>query len=271
MTNRPKKLLGVSTDAKTTKGEKKGYLTGILYLAPADLSGYEVCPMRSAGCTAACLNTAGRGVFRNVQASRLAKTKWYFEDRAGFMAQLIKDVEALIRKADRAGLIPVVRLNGTSDIPWERVPAGDEASIMALFPGLQFYDYTKITKRALAHARGEFPANYHITFSLTEDNDAAAIGVLRAGGNVAAVFKPTEDGHLPPSMVADHTSKFLFRCAQAAAKGSWPVIDGDATDLRFTDEDEVKVQGMASLKHSGVVVGLKAKGKARKDTSGFVR
>lgn len=248
---RPKKLLAIDTNAKTVKGQKKGFMTGILYLAPAKLSGYEVCPQRSAGCTAACLNTAGRGAFNNVQASRIAKTKWYFEDRASFMAQLVKDIRALIRKAEREGFTPVVRLNGTSDIPWERVPVSSRqfglANIMGLFPDVQFYDYTKITKRALAHARGDMPANYHVTFSMTESNDDDADRVLAAGGNVAVVFK---------------TIPATYRGAG--------VVDGDESDLRHLDAYD-QAQGMASLKHSGVVVGLKAKGKARKDTSGFVR
>lgn len=264
-----KKLLQVGTDAKTVKGQKKGYLTGILYLAPAKLSGYEVCPQRSAGCTAACLNTAGRGVFSNVQASRIAKTKWYFEDRAAFMALLVKDIAKLVRKAEREGMVPVVRLNGTSDIPWERVAftldgEGYYGSVMSMFPNVHFYDYTKITKRALAHAKGDMPANYTLVYSLTEENDPDAVKVLTAGGNIAAVLKPFADGGLPPRMVVigGEAAGFeqLVPCS-AYASGTYrqyQVVDGDETDLRFLDD-------------KGVIVGLKAKGKARYDTSGFVR
>lgn len=240
---KPKKLLGIDTNYKTAKGQAKGYMTGILYLAPADLSGYEVCPMRSAGCTAACLNTAGRGGMNSVQKSRLNKTLWYFDDREGFMAQLVKDIEGLVRKAEREGFTPCVRLNGTSDIPWERVKVGKyhlNMSIMELFPNVQFYDYTKITKRAIAHAKGEMPANYHITFSLTECNDDDAASVISHGGNVAAVYKEY------PGSIAQIGDV----CAYTR--------NGDETDLRFLDPD-------------GVIVYLYAKGKARKDTSGFVR
>lgn len=236
------KLLGVGRDAKTVKGEKDGYLTGILYLAPADLSGYEVCPQRSAGCTAGCLNTAGQGAFSNVQIARVAKTKRYFEDRRGFMDDLVKDIRALIRKAERLGMKPAVRLNGTSDIPWERIPAAgaltrNPQNIMELFPEVQFYDYTKITKRALAAARnGRFwPDNYHLTFSKTEDNLEDCLHVLAEGGNVSAVFRDD----LPETFQ------------------QFTVIDGDKNDLRFLDP-------------KGCIVGLKAKGKARQDTSGFV-
>lgn len=225
------KLLNIDANAKTVKGQGRGYMTAILYLAPADESGYEVCPMASAGCRKACLNKAGMGAFSTVQAARIAKTRLYFEDRAAFMAQLVSEVRAFIRKAIKLGLIPVVRLNGTSDIPWERVPVEGKANIMELFPSVQFYDYTK------RHNRRNLPANYHLTFSLAEDNDSRARAAATNGANIAVVFR---------------TDKFPTTFM------GMPVVDGDADDLRFLDG-------------RGVVVGLKAKGPAKKDTSGFVR
>jgi hypothetical protein len=217
------KLLSVNSDAKTIKGQKKGYLTGILYLMPYNLSGYQVCPMASqAKCHAPCLNTAGRGAYNSVQQSRLKKTQWFFEDRKGFVHQLEKDIEALIRKAERESFIPAVRLNGTSDIRWENY------DIIQNFPDVQFYDYTKI------HNRKNLPDNYHLTWSYSNVNNNYASN-RPSDLNWAAVFRDK----LP--------SKFLGR----------RVIDGDETDLRFLDPDNV-------------IVGLKAKGKARKDTSGFV-
>ena len=225
------KLLNIDANAKTVKGQGRGYMTAILYLAPADESGYEVCPMASKGCRKACLNKAGMGAFSNVQAARIAKTKWYFEDRAAFMAQLVTEVRAFIRKAIKLGLIPVVRLNGTSDIPWERVPVEGQANIMALFPSVQFYDYTKRSNRR------DLPANYHLTFSLAEDNDSRARVAASNGANIAVVFRNDK-----------FPSTFM----------GMPVVDGDADDLRFLDG-------------RGVVVGLKAKGPAKKDVSGFVR
>jgi hypothetical protein len=225
------KLLNIDANAKTVKGQGRGYMTAILYLAPADESGYEVCPMASAGCRKACLNKAGMGAFSTVQAARIAKTRLYFEDRAAFMAQLVSEVRAFIRKAIKLGLIPVVRLNGTSDIPWERVPVEGRANIMELFPSVQFYDYTK------RHNRRNLPANYHLTFSLAEDNDSRAGAAATNGANIAVVFR---------------TDKFPTTFM------GMPVVDGDADDLRFLDG-------------RGVVVGLKAKGPAKKDTSGFVR
>jgi hypothetical protein len=234
-------LLSINADAKTIKGNAMGYLTGVLYLAPYNLSGRQVCPKASAGCAAACLNTAGRGVYSNVQDSRIAKTNRFFANRRQFMADLVKDVEALIRKAAREGMIPVVRLNGTSDIPFEKFPVERDGvtypSIMEAFSDVAFYDYTAILGRKKAI---KLP-NYHLTFSLKEDNDVEAIEALRQGYNVSVVMN------------------IKRKEAKPNVWGGYPVIDGDETDLRFLDPN------------GGHIVALFAKGKAAKDTSGFVR
>mgnify|MGYP001551430943 CR=1 FL=1 len=219
-------LLNVDANAKTVKGQSKGYLTGVLYLAPVRLSGHQVCPRASKGCASACLNTAGRGAFRRTQDARIRKTQHLFSDRRGFLTELAADITRLQRRAEAKGLIPCVRLNGTSDLRWERY------GIIQAFPEIQFYDYTKIVNRG---TRRPLPPNYHLTFSLAEDNDADARKWLASGRNVAAVFDRLPEAYM-----------------------GHPVIDGDETDLRFLDP-------------SPAVVGLKAKGKARQDRSGFVR
>jgi hypothetical protein len=224
-------VLGIDADAKTRKGEKRGFVTGIMYLAPANLSGIEMCPMRSAGCTAACLFTAGRGAFISITRARIIKTLAYTFDKPRFIETIKKSIKSLLVKARNADRIPVVRLNGTSDILWERT-----TDILQSFPDVQFYDYTKIAKRFLF----DIPANYHLTFSLAETNDADARLALSKGASVAAVFRK------------DIPATFEL------AGQTFAVVNGDETDLRFLDA-------------SGVIVGLKAKGKARKDTSGFVR
>ena len=116
------KLLSTA-NPKIQKGTKQGYLSFILHLAPADLSGKETCPKRTVGCTAACLNTAGRGgMFKKgentnmIQKARIRKTKYFFEDRDAFMLDLAYDIQKAIRFAERKGLTPVFRLNGTSDL-----------------------------------------------------------------------------------------------------------------------------------------------------------
>jgi hypothetical protein len=213
---------------KTVKGEKLGILTGILYLAPAKLSGYETCPMRSIGCTEACLNTAGMGIFSNVQKARIAKTKMFFEERDKFLALLKKDILSLVVKARKENFIPAVRLNGTSDINWTRF------KIMEDFPDVQFYDYTKILKNLTK----EIP-NYHITFSKNEMNDDDCKKALDLGYNVAVVFNTNKNSLLPKSW------------------NDYPVFDGDVTYVRFYDP------------HNHVI-GLRAKGPAKEDKSGFV-
>lgn len=224
-------LLNLDANAKTVKGRKKGVATAILYLSPAELSGKNLCPYSTPGCRAACLNTAGHGAFQNVQAARLRKTREFIEDRDTFMNRLVDEIYKFATKAEKGGMTPVVRLNGTTDILWERIPVAGCRNIMEVFSNIQFYDYTKIPPRY----RKDRPDNYHLTFSLAEDNDAEALDALEHGVNVAAVFK-----ELPQVW------------------NGWRVVNGDEDDTRFMDDE-------------AVIVGLKAKGKARRDTSGFVR
>lgn len=231
------KLLTLS-NPKMLKGRKKGYLSAILHFAPSDISGFQVCPKASDGCISSCLYTAGRAaVFRTIPEARIRKTVDFFENRTEFMNILVNDIQALERKAKRENLIPCVRLNGTSDIAWEKIRVTVDGkkfrNIMRAFPKMQFYDYTKIAKRAI----DAIEPNYHLTFSLSENNDNDAKKVLKNKGNVAVVFAGKQ---LP--------KKFW----------DFSVIDGDESDLRFLDK-------------KGVIVGLIAKGKAKKDSSGFVK
>lgn len=234
------KLLSVSADAKTYKGEKLGYLTGVLYLAPAELSGYQTCPKATEGCKAACLNTAGRGIYNKVQQARINKTKRFFEDRQNFMVDLYNDIITLIRKAEREGLIPVMRLNGTSDLAWEKFSFEINnlkfRNLFEAFPNIQWYDYTKVLNRKSALSI----KNYHLTFSLSENNDADALKALDMGMNVAVVVNIKRNVEKPKT--------FSGRVA----------VDGDESDARFIDGE-------------GKFILLTAKGKARRDASGFVK
>lgn len=242
-------LSAPESNPKVAKNGKLGILSAPLHLAPFDLSGFQVCPQASAGCAAACLHTAGNPAYMSGKdASRKDKTLAYFKHREAFLALLTFEIAALERKAKKLGMEAAVRLNATSDLPWERrtvelygVPQG----IMELFPDVQFYDYTKVTKRALAHAHGTMPDNYHLTFSKTEDNDHDVARVLTAGGNVAVVMTP------------ERLKRALAEQAVLISGEIVPVFDGDETDFRPADP-------------VGVVVALKAKGDAKTDTSGFV-
>ena len=226
-------------DAKTVKGEFAGWLTGILYLAPYTLAGRNVCSHASEGCIFSCLNLAGMGAFDSVQDARIAKTKAFFRDPKGFVETLAKDIEALKRKAAKEGLSPCVRLNGTSDLPWENLGGQLGVNLMKRFPEIPFYDYTKNPARVRAWLDGRMPANYSLTFSRSECNGETALELAKAGANVAVVFATKKGKTLP---------------AEWAGR---PVVDGDTNDLRFLDGP-------------GRIVGLRAKGKAKKDTSGFV-
>jgi hypothetical protein len=223
------KLLSTA-NPKIQKGTKLGYLSFILHLAPADLSGRETCPKRTAGCTAACLNTAGRGgMFKRgettnvIQKARIRKTNYFFEARDYFMQDLYTDIQKAIKFAERKGLTPVFRLNGTSDLSWEKYTINDK-NIFELFPDVQFYDYTKVLGRKVAKYH-----NYHLTFSKADGNDYDVGRALAQGMSVVAVYDEIPEG----------------------------VPSADETDLRFLDP-------------KGTMLGLKAKGRAKKDYSGFV-
>ena len=237
-----KNLLAVSTDAKTVKGQDKGVLTGILYFAPHTISGHQVCPKASPECRAACLYTAGRGVYTKVQQARIAKTQWFFSERDSFMVRLVENIESLEAKAKKNKMVPAVRLNGTSDIAWEKISCVRDGkkyrNVMEAFPNINFYDYTKIIGRKAALAL----PNYHLTFSLSEENDSDAIKALAQGYNVAVVMNLKKSADKP------------------ATWGGFPVINGDETDIRFRDPK------------GGHIVALTAKGDARKmQVGGFIR
>ena len=114
-----------TANTKILKGEKYGYKTYILHLAPSLISGFQTCPKASAGCAAACLNRAGMGAYSTVQQARINRTKLFFQDRPNFMAQLAKEIKSAKKSAAKAGLKLLVRLNGTSDIAWEKIRVGD--------------------------------------------------------------------------------------------------------------------------------------------------
>ena len=218
------------TNAKTRKNIIETY---IMYMAPADtVEGINVCPSASEGCRAACLYTAGMGRFSNVKKSRTNKTILWRDSRKTFYLKLASEILDIIPDSKVDHKI-AIRLNGTSDI--------DHISLLKRYVGINvlddtfkniiFYDYTK----NISMIKKYLGTNYHLTFSRSESNDDMVLEVLRSGGNVAVVF---ENG-IPESYMG------------------YKVIDGDLSDLRFLDEHNV-------------VVGLKSKGYAKKDVTGFV-
>ena len=233
------RLLAVDRDSKTRKGRRYRFVTGILYLIAHKGSGRgNVCKHASAGCAENCLLTAGRGVMQSVREGRQRKTDLFFDDCPRFMDDMSWDIHALERKASREDMTPCVRPNGTSDLLWERIRDRDGLTLMERFPHVQFYDYTKYPNRDTGYA------NYHLTFSLSETNGVQALLELRRGRNVAVVFDRRKGQPLPAQWFG-HT-----------------VVDGDESDLRFLD---------ASPDGRAVVVGLRAKGKAKHDDTGFVQ
>jgi hypothetical protein len=226
-----------TSNPKLEKGHAVGWITAGIHFSPASLSGKNVCPGSSEGCREVCLVTAGHGAFPQVQTARLARTLYFLRDRAQFMEQLVRELEAFLRLADRHRLRPAVRLNLTSDLAWESIKTANGETLPERFKGVQFYDYTKVKGRMSRFLIGDFPANYHLTWSRSEtpESDRLSRSFLQSGGCVAAVFAP----RLPERWAG---------C---------PVIDGDREDLTF-------------LRPGGTVFGLLTKGKAKADKSGFV-
>ncbi|MBW2638135.1 MAG: hypothetical protein JRC86_11580 [Deltaproteobacteria bacterium] len=215
---------------KVIKSQKSDspYFTLILHLAPANNSGYEVCPNSSAGCRAGCLYTAGRGGCTNVKTARIRRTVTFRESLQEFRSLVLADLYKLDRLCKENGKIGAVRMNGTSDIDW----MVEWPELFGMFPSIQFYDYTKAPSRVGV----ALPSNYHLTFSRSEDNDDDVERIMSAGhANVAVVF----DKVLPTSY------------------NGYPVVSGENDDERFLDP-------------TGHIIGLIAKGKARRDCSGFV-
>jgi hypothetical protein len=237
-----KKDLLTSNNAKTVKGEKKNYKTFIMYLSPFTLNskGVNLCPMASEGCANACLFESGfGGMYQNVKNGRMEKTEFYLSNRIGFLDKLVDEITKLEAKYKDSEYTLAIRLNGTSDISFEKQITSNGKTIFDTFPNVQFYDYTKNYTRF----KKALPSNYHLTFSRSEINHEIAMDILSKGHNVAMVFNKLPETY-----------------------NGYKVVNGDETDLRFLDEKNVIV-GLKYKKITG-------KGGAEKNkealSSGFV-
>ena len=230
---KPDDMLRLDGNAKTVKGNAKGFMTAILYFAPSRISGHNVCANAElASCVEGCLFTAGRGAFSSVFMSRLRKTLFFQQYQAEAIAMIKRDITRLYKKATSKGFEFLVRLNGTSDIRWENY------GIIQDFPHITFYDYTK-----LANRKG-LPSNYDLTFSYSglPAYQPQVLKAIEQGMRVAVVFRKRKTVQ---AMLANGES-FM----------GMPVVDGDDSDIRHLDPASV--------------VALYAKGKAKRDQSGFV-
>jgi hypothetical protein len=220
------------TNVKTAKNAIKTY---ILYMAPADtVAGFNLCPFASKGCKKSCLYSAGRGKFTNVQESRINKSKYWIFDRVAFNKQLLNELVNINTKAIIGNYKVAIRLNGTSDIDHIGLILRYCNFDVLTLSNLYFYDYTKSIKQIEKY----LGTSYKLTFSRSESNDEQVKNVLQMGGNVAVVFNLSNNATLPLKYQG------------------YNIINGDDTDLRYFDPNNV-------------IVGLKAKGMAKYDLSGF--
>ena len=238
------RLLSVDSP-KAVKSIQFGWLNAIHYMAPASTGGVgNLCQGASIGCMLICLGKySGQAAMvtdlengtNSVRDSRIAKAQMFMKERETYLGHLENQIRRLVAKADSEDLKPCIRLNGSTDIPFERMRYGAKRlTLLEIFPDIQFVDYTKIYSR-LAKA----PANLSLTFSRSETNEAECLQALSGGHNVAVVF----GSGLP------------------ATWHGYEVISGDLHDLRHLDPRAAR----------GYVIGLTPKGaKAKKDTSGFV-
>jgi hypothetical protein len=222
-------LGNINSSAKMSKNMKtSNNYTYVIYLAPANTSGYNVCSHSTPECRLGCLATSGRtrveiySDIHRIRNSRIQKTKLFYEHPKYFIDWMIAEIKYYQRKAKKDGYDFSVRLNGTSDIDWSNIGEYGK-TIFDLFPEVQFYDYTKNP-----HKFVNKPANYHLTFSYTGRNWNLCESVLKAGYNVAVVFNTTKNQSLP------------------ATFNGYEVINGDLTDYRPLDGN-------------GVIVGLRFK------------
>jgi len=211
-------LGGVSTSSKIAHSQTYSHQhTYAIYLAPANLSGYNVCSHSTPECRIGCLNTSGRAGIEEfsgltkIHDCRVKKTKLFYEQPEFFMAWLMAEIKMYQKRAEKKGFYFSVRLNATSDIDWQNVKVNGQ-NIFEIFPDVAFYDYTKNINKFI-----DKPLNYHLTYSYTGRNELQCEAVLKAGFNVAMVFKVKHEVELP---------KYF---------DNHPVINGDLTDYRIDD------------------------------------
>ena len=238
-------ILTINSDPKTIKGLKKGYITAIIYLSPHKKSGKNLCAFASPGCIDACLDIAGRGKMNFTQKARLKRSHFFTKDKINYLNNVVLRISNFIQYAKNKNLIPVIRLNGTSDIPYENIKIKlndllqykrlnnakhknvfmsfiqnnkikESLNIMDIFKNIQFYDYSKYPLNKRPNAIKQ--ANYDLTFSRSENNEQEALKYLKSGAGRSA---------------------FVFSHKLPKVYKGYKVINADKSDLRFLEDKNV--------------------------------
>ncbi len=280
---------------KLEKGENYKYFSIGLSLSPANLAGLgEMCPFRSWACTTMCLNDSGQGEkwdkapFSAPQEFRKKRTLIFVKMQDEFWNLTVRATRNALKKVDKMdGFKLCVRMNVLSDKSWESIKVPEDSrnpetnkahpNIMSAFKNVEYYDYSKNFDRFYKYLKGgAFPKNYSLTFSLSESNLAAALWVLKNGGNVA----------IPYDTTANKVNTELSRWHRLPPWWcGYRVIDGDISDMRFLDDvffsdqdnvtDELVEKGSVTdeivadvsqerLAGRGLIVGLRLKGTKNK-------
>ena len=277
------KLLKSDKQRRKRHSKSKRYLSSILHLAPHKLSGFDVCPMAKA-CAQLCVNYNGKGqmrveAFENmadsdlwlldniaealqhpVHAARIGKTRLLKLAPELFAELLEQDLKRFVAYCAKHSRFPLCRPNGTSDIAWEatRFERFGNRTIFEQFPSVQFYDYTKLYRRAVNFARGLLPSNYDLTFSRDESNGAKARKIVDMGGRVAIVVRSKRMRKLWSGPLAKAGQEALRVACRSGIPGfeDVPTFNADLDDIRHQDP-------LPS------VSALYAKGRAARSDSGF--
>ena len=175
---------------------------------------------------------------------------------------MVKDIDLALKQSAKLGLIPVFRLNGTSDLPlvWELLERG---YLEGLPKNVVFYDYTKDKFGWGAYKLGKTGLEYFVAFSRSETNDAICKNVMAQGGIVAAAFS---------NVTGQKQWKKTFHPEKNDNYGLWllprtwmgyRVLNGDQSDDMMIDlyrgtfesiSNDYKLKGVS--KGNGICLGL---------------
>jgi hypothetical protein len=221
-------------NAKILKSTKEGWITAGVHLLPNDLGGTNLCPYSTPTCRHICLHYTGRNmIFKRVTRARTRRTFLFNTHPEIFESRLHAALYETLRECKRKNFGLALRPNLTSDshkLVKMFLRWKDNVSEHTEVP-IRIYDYTKIPK-----AQGWFPEDYVTVYSWGELTTEEVFYENIECRSVAAVF------------AKGFPDRF---------KG-YPVISGEDHDLRFLDA------------RPGVIIAIKARGRAFQDTSGFV-
>lgn len=251
------------------------------------------CPGASEGCMAVCLRNSGQMVMKASTQAQIKRTMAYMFNRPAFMAAIVVAIAHFYHTCRKGKRRCAFRLNITSDLDWENksvdipewmaawlresysanwIRAGHYANICEVFnppgraePPVQFYDYTKVERRIKNFAFDKkWPSNYWLTWSLSETNESRKLALWVLQNQITTVTVPFKrKSEIRNRRKAEPLpTTMALRDTATGVEHSFPVLDGDAHDLRFIDRYAMDALG------TGAWVGLHFKTPNNKEMAG---